>query len=456
MNIYPTQRKCPDCGQLFTWFCSCRAAPCEVFAFDRKLPEGAVLFGAPVDAFARDPEPDGSRWVELAYAVSMVESEVTISKEDLERCAQNFARYPCAPVVIEHADTDWFPNVEWAKPHGHVEELRVGEREVTELDGSKRMAATLEGRVSFDSETAPLVGPKKTWRFGSVTLIKGATDEATGAGLGCLLWSWSLTSHPRLTGLTPIPASQRIGALTPEQAAQIRAALDNTSNASPRGPAAPNPSPPEKTMNKFGMILAALGLAAAASEEDAEKRVTAAAQFGVDALKALGLAATATPAEFAKRAAELQTLAAKVPAMETELATFRTERDARAKADRAAYLDDVIAANPALAPVRASLQLHADTDWSGFSTAYPRPSREDIATAAAEATQRAQDAGRTETVTANARTKDAPAQPKPSDTRREIAEILSEFGFDFDAMAVTDAIAKGHTPATLRAALQAA
>lgn len=448
MNLHPTP---PNEA---VWQLAARIAQRHGYlTFDRKLPDGAVLFGAPVDAFARDPEPDGTRWVELAYAVSMVESEVTISKEDLERCAANFQRYPCAPVVIEHADTDWMPNNEWAKPHGHVEELRVGEREITELDGSKRMAATLEGRVSFDAETAPLVGPKKTWRFGSVTLIKGATDEATGAGLGCLLWSWSLTSHPRLTGLTPIPASQRIGALSDDQRAAIRSALDSTT---PRGPAAPTHSTPEKTMNKFGMILAALGLAAAASEEDAEKRVTAAAQFGVDALKALGLAATATPAEFAKRAAELQTLAAKVPAMETELATFRTERDARAKADRAAYLDDVIAANPALAPVRASLQLHADTDWSGFGTAYPRPSREDIAKASAEATQRAQDAGRTETVTANARTKDAPAQPKPSDIRREIAEILSEFGFDFDAMAVTDAIAKGHTPATLRAALQAA
>lgn len=419
--------------------------------FDRKPPAGSVVLGATTDAFARDPEPDGSRWVELAYAVSMAGSDVTLSREDFEACVRNFQRYPCAPVVIEHADTDWLPNNEWAAPHGHVEELRIGERTITELDGSTRAAATLEGRVSFDAATAPIVGAKKTWRFGSITMIKGAVDEATGAPLGCLLWSWSLTSHPRLTGLEPIPASQRFAALTDDQRAALRSALDSTT----RGPAALTHSTPEKTMNKFGMILAALGLAAAASEEDAEKRVTAAAQFGVDALKALGLAATATPAEFAKRAAELQTLAAKVPAMEAELAAFRTERDARAKADRAAYLDDVIAANPALAPVRASLQLHADTDWSGFSTAYPRPSREDIAKASAEATQRAQDAGRTETVTANARTKDAPAQPKPFDTRREIAEILSEFGFDFDAMAVTDAIAKGHTPATLRAALAA-
>ena len=34
--------------------------------------------------------------------------------------------------------------------------------------------------------------------------------------------------------------------------------------------------------------------------------------------------------------------------------------------------------------------------------------------------------------------------------------MLAEFGYPSDALAVTDAIAKGHTPATLRAALAAA
>lgn len=429
----------------------------------RPLPQGSdVILGATLDTFAADGEveADGSRWVELAYSVSMVESDITLSREDFERVIENFKRYPCCPVVVEHADTDWFPkNPEWAEPHGHVEELELGEREITEMDGTKRMATTLRGRVSFDEETAPTVGAKKKWRFGSITLLKGAVDEATGAGLGAMLWSWSLTAHPRLTGLAPISASLGGGALPPDLLARLRAELVTEPPRAATAPPTPDPITEKSTM-KFSLILAALGLPAAATEEEAAQRVQASAQLGVDALRALGLAPTATPAELATRAAELSTQASRVPALTQELDTFRAARAEQEKATRAAWINDLVEAQPALAPVRASLELHAERDWAGFSTTYPRPSREELTTAAAERAQRGQDAARTQPVTvhasANATTKDAPKPAaKKGDVRAAIRDVLSEFGRACDAMAVTEAIALGHTPETLRAALSA-
>ncbi len=340
----------------------------------RAMPAGSVILGATVDCFAKEPESDGTRWVELAYAVSMTESDVTLSKEDFERCVANFKRYPCAPVVIEHADTSWFGDPSQSEPHGYVEELRVGERQVTEMDGSTRLAATLEGRVSFDAETGPTVGPKKKWRFGSITIIKGAVDEATGAGLGAMLWSWSLTAHPRLMGLAPIAASIDPARLTTEQAAKLRAALDTAHQQ--RGEAARTHST-ETTMLKFLELAARFGLVAA-NEEDAREKVIAFLGLGADALKALSLAPNASPQELAAKITSLTVAAAKVPALEQELATFRAEKTAAAKAEREKYFEDLFAVQPELKVAEASLRLHAEHDFDGFSKAHPRPSPQEL------------------------------------------------------------------------------
>lgn len=438
-------------------------APVRLIRCDRARPDGPLVLAASAQAFAAEPETeaDGSVWIELAYAVSMAGSEATLSKEDFERCIANFAKYPCCPVTIEHADVEWFPkNPSWAEPHGHVEELALGERTITEMDGTTRVAATLRGRVSFDDATRPLVGAKKKWRFGSIAMFKGVTDEATGAGLGAILWSWSLTAHPRLTGIAPIAASLRPEQLPAELVAAIRALpLPVTAPAAAppaADPTTPAPAAPETPAMKFNLILASLGLAAAPTEEEAEKRVLAAAQFGVDALKAVDLPPTGSPAQFAGRVSELKTAAGKLPAAEAELATFRKAEGERQQAERAQWVDDLVEAKPELAPVKASLARHAETDWPGFCATYQRPSREDLVTAAAEREQRGQDKGRTELVTASAATRDAPrAEARPENVRGEIRDVLEAFGRASDALAVTEALSMGHTPATLRAALDA-
>lgn len=508
---------------------------------------GTQVFGAFVPlAAAAAQTADG--WKVLAYEVAMKGSDVALTKRDFEDCVTNFQRYPCAPVTIEHADTDFNPFAqppkEWREPNGHIEALRVGT-----MTRGDRVVATLEGKPSYLEPTATDVANGK-WRFGSITIIQGAVDEESNAPIGSMLWSWSLTAHPRLTGLTALPSlaasrrappgepttagywwgdiddrddllsclrtildlpvttteaevlaelaklegyvsdpesatadgvetddivgqlrdALRLPALTSaaDVLAEVRKGLDTlpTEDAPAPTDAATDPAtmsrnPQESPMKKFSLILAAMGLAAAVSEEDAERRVTAAAQLGVDALKALGLPPTATAAELAAKVSSLSTEAAKVTALTAELTTFRTEAAARVKADRDAYLDDLVAARPELATVRASLALHAEHDWEGFAKAHPRPTREQLTTAAAEAAQRAQDPARTQGVTiasaANPATKDAPAAPPAAvNLRNEIAAVLEEYGLEPDAMAVTNAIAQGHTPTTLRSALAAA
>ncbi len=502
---------------------------------------GRQVFGGFVP-FAADPSAttaDG--WTVLAYEVAMKGSDVALTRKDFEDCVANFQRYPCVPVAIEHADTDFSPFTqppkEWREPNGHVEDLRVGT-----FSRNGKTCASLEGKVSYLEPTAADVAAKK-WRFGSITIIQGATDEETGAALGSMLWSWSLTAHPRLTGLPAIAASRRapdgtmeagwwygdlddrddllsmlrtvldlpvtsteaevlaeltkleglvsdsaaaeasgidveciVGRIrdalrlpalttTTEVLDEVRKGLATMPTETPaapaampsmssRGAAAQPRSTTEKSMQKFTLILAALGMAAVATEEDAEKRVTAAAQFGLDALKAVGLPPTATPAEYAAKVSSLSAAAAKVPALETELTTFRAEAAKRTEADREAYLNDLVAARPELASVRASLALHAQTDFAGFSAAYPRPGRDELITAAAEKAQRGQDAGRTTVVTASGRPSgEAPKAPASGTDRKAIAAVLDEFGLPSDAAAVTSAIAMGHTVESLKAAL---
>jgi hypothetical protein len=309
----------------------------------KRLPEGTVILGATVEAFDAEPDADGSRWVELAYAVSMAESEVTLSREDFERCVANFARYPCVPVVIEHADTDWFGDRAWREPHGYVEALRVGEREVTEMSGASRRAATLEGRVSFDEATAPTVGPGRKWRFGSVTLLKGAVDEATGVGLGTLLWSWSLTAHPRLTGLSPIAASLDLAALTDEQAARLRDALNRHTTA--RAPVARDDTSEINAMHKYLELSARFGLAAT-SEDDARDKVIALAALGADALKALALPSSSCAQALSSRLSAVTVAAARVPSLEQEVTSLRADRDARERAELDQHLAELFAVRP--------------------------------------------------------------------------------------------------------------
>ena len=501
---------------------------------------GRQVFGGFVP-FADPSAQTSDGWTVLAYEVAMAGSDVALTRRDFEDCVRNFSAYPCSPVTIEHADTDANPFAppprEWREPNGHIEALRVGS-----MVRAGKTVATLEGKPSYLEPTATDVKNKK-WRYGSITIIQNAVSEETAQEIGSMLWSWSLTAHPRLTGLPAIAASQKMpdGAVVragywwgdidtredliaclreifdlpvtsteteilaeldkleglaggegdtsgidvdhivgqlrdalrlpalktkTEVIAEVRKGLTTLpsevtpatdTSMSHRGAAARNT---EKIMFKFLPFAALLGLVAA-TEEDAEKKVTTFAQLGADAIKALGLPVTCTAAELAARVKELTDAAGKLPAMESEIAIFRAEKAAAEKTLRAAWIEDVIAARPELAPVKASLTLHAETDWKGFAEAYPRPDRAKLVEAAAEAAQRAQDGARTQpvtvTATANPKTKDAPALPAPAtNLRAEISKVLEEFGYPTDAKTITDAIGKGHTPASLRAALQAA
>jgi len=518
--------------------------------FERPGPTPTTFTGRPVFGafvpFAAETvvRPDG--WIVLAYAVAMKTSKVTLARQDFEDCVRNFAAYPCCPVTIEHADTadDPFGALpkEWKEPSGHIEELRVGEMTRT-VGGQPVVVATLEGRPSYEASVVNDVGAKKKWRFGSITILQGAVDEETGQKLGSMLWSWSLTAHPRLTGLPAIAASKKIPAegevvqagywwgdidsredliaciktvldlpvtyteaetlaeldkleslvtdpnadttgidldyivrqfrdalrlpalkTKTEVIAEVRKGLTTLpsevapatdTTLSHRGAAARNT---EKTMFKFLPFAALIGLVAA-TEEDAEKKVTTFAQLGADAIKALGLPVTCTAAELGARVKELTDAAGKVPGLEKELTAFRDERAKAEKALRASWIDDVIAEKPELKAMRASLELHAAHDWKGFAETYPRPDREKLITAAAEQAQRAQDGARTQGVTAvtasaNPTTKDAPkpeATPKTvAQHAAEIRETYAQFGVQ---LSITDALQMAQSGETAEKAL---
>ena len=511
-------------------------------------PDAPSLRGAPVFGdvvpFAATPDPEG--WVELAYEVAMSESGVTLTKKDFEQCVANFALYPCVPVVIEHADIEQNPFIAavaaWREPSGHIDAMRVGTRE-----RMGKTIATLEGKPSYEPELTGKVGAGKKWRYGSIAILQGAVDEETSKSLGSMLWSWSLTAHPRLMGIPALPASLRPGeavragwyygdidgrddllcmlrcvldlpvtsteadvlaeltklealAVAPEAAggvdvdaivgrlrdalrlpalsttaevlAEVRKGLatmpaETSTAPMSRAPGAPAPTPApgplavgashrtEIAPMKFLPFLSILGLSAVPTEDEAEKKVLGMAQFGADALKAVGLPVTASPAEFAAKVDGIAKASAKVPALEGELAAFRKVDGERVAAERAAHIDDLVAVTPSLAAFRRSLELHAERDAAGFATAYPRPTREQLVAAGAEVIERGQDGRRTEMVTANARNKDAPAlPPKPGNVRNELRDILAEFGWPSDAEAITNAISLGHTPATLRVSLE--
>lgn len=287
---------------------------------------------------------EGGVWNVLAYEVDLKGRDVVLAKQHLEECVKNFTRYPKVPVVIEHADTDWWNDypAEYAEPHGWITELRLNES-FTRADG--RVVCALEGRMALDDETKGEVNadPPK-WPFGSVTIFFDQRDEESGDFIGAVLWSFSLTAHPALVDVPRLAASARI-------------------------------NPETKTMNKFLLLAAALGLAALPSEEAAQEAVAERAKETADARKALGLSATASKSEMLAKIAELSASAAKADSLEKEVATHRAEKAAIELARRNEHVNDVIAADPHLETARAALSAFATADYEAFSKAHPRPEK---------------------------------------------------------------------------------
>lgn len=338
-------------------------------------PKGERTFGAQVELGA-EVAADGGVWNVLAYEVELKSRKASLTRSMFEQCVSNFARYPKVPVCLEHADTDPSMPSEWAEPRGWITQLRVGS-----MQRNGRTVATLEGRMALDERTRNEVNtvPPK-WPFGSVTIIPEAVDEETGSAIGALLWSFSLTAHPALADVPRLAASRSLE-------------MENT---------------PMKTF----LTLAALIGIAATSEDDAHDKLASRAAEGTDVRKALNLSANAPINEVHAKLAALNTEAAKVPSLTKELELHRKAAVEREDAERKAWIDDVIAAQPELTPARASLELHAKHDFAGFKQAHPRPSFEELS-------QRAQDPQRFARVAGNG------AAPAPNTGTLPAADVLA-------------------------------
>lgn len=184
----------------------------------RDLTLSALVYGAAVELSVPPTDGAGGPWCVLAYEVELKGyrfadgTHAKITSADIDQMVANFARYPKVPLVFEHADTREGMPPEWATPKGYVVALRKGTMART-VGGKITTCATLEGRldVSEDMRLA-IVGDREKgviaqWPFCSITTAKG-TNEETGEAVGTVLWSVSLTAHPRLADLPRLAASK--------------------------------------------------------------------------------------------------------------------------------------------------------------------------------------------------------------------------------------------------------
>ena len=201
-------------------------------------------------------------------------------------------------------------------------------------------------------------------------LARAGDAEALGVDLddvvGCIRDAMRL---PALTTALEVVAAA-LAALdkmnAPASAAGMASADDPSMNGGPRVAT-------EKAHMAHMMTLAArLGIAAA-SEEDASAAIAARAQETADVRRALSLTSDATGAHVAAKIAELSSLSVKVATLTTELDAAKARESERVELDVAAHLDAMIAAQPALKPVRASLEFAARADFAAFAKANPLP-----------------------------------------------------------------------------------
>jgi len=197
--------------------------PPDTTTMHRNLTATPTCYGAPVQLSIPPTDAEGGPWSTVAYAVELkgyklkAGGHARITESDIDDMIRNFGAYPKAPLVIEHADTrkevaEVHP--EWAKPHGHVVELRKGTFTravkgipVTVPSLEARFAAAPDVRLAINGD--PDNGVPPTWPFCSITPAAGHDDEHD-VPLGCVLWSVSLTAHPRLVDLPRIAASRRL------------------------------------------------------------------------------------------------------------------------------------------------------------------------------------------------------------------------------------------------------
>lgn len=195
--------------------------PSTTMTTARTTPSDA--YGPAVELSVLPSDSEGGPWSTLAYAVELRGYKLKgggharITEAHIDEMVANFTRYPKVPLVIEHADTRAevaLAHPDWATPCGHIVALRKGE--MTRLvDGAPTRVASLEGRIDASPEVRlaingdPATGTPATWPFCSITPASGI-DEETGADLGTILWSVSLTAHPRLADLPRLAAARSL------------------------------------------------------------------------------------------------------------------------------------------------------------------------------------------------------------------------------------------------------
>ena len=228
------------------------APPAHEVAMHRRLHLLPLHFGAPVRlalAALAPTDAAGGPWTEIAYEVELKgyktkAGHARITAADIDAMVKNFARYPKVPIVVEHADTREGMPTEWAEPRGWVVGLRRGSRERT-VGGKTFTVATLEAQLSASDEVRLQIvgdveaGVPPTWPFCSITPASGRDDE-TGEDLGAVLWSVSLTAHPRLADLPRLAASRR------------PTAMKNRTRGAQPGAVAPATPEPEAELGYWG------------------------------------------------------------------------------------------------------------------------------------------------------------------------------------------------------------
>lgn len=178
-----------------------------------------LAFGLCVALSVPPTDAEGGPWCVLAYEAELKGYRLAngqharITAADIDSMVANFSRVPRAPLVVEHADTREGMPAEWAEPRGHIVALRRGTFSRTLSDGTTKVVASLEARLDVSPEVRlsitgdPATQTPAKWAFCSITTARGV-DEETGADLGTVLYSVSLTAHPRLVDLPRLAASQ--------------------------------------------------------------------------------------------------------------------------------------------------------------------------------------------------------------------------------------------------------
>jgi hypothetical protein len=181
--------------------------------------EMAMTYGACIALGVLPTDAEGGPWTTIAYETELKGYRLAdgtyarITATDIDQMVANFAHYPKSPMVVEHADTRKEMPAEWAVPRGHVVALRRGTFTRTLPDGTTKEVASLEAKFAVSPEVRlsivgdPANGVPPTWPFCSITTARGINEE-TGASIGCVLYSVSLTAHPRLADLPCLAASK--------------------------------------------------------------------------------------------------------------------------------------------------------------------------------------------------------------------------------------------------------